>query len=64
VRDDTGQVRVDHGGIATGRGAYVCAVLECVEKALQAGRLGHAFRQSSRPPQESAVVILTSWTGR
>jgi hypothetical protein len=35
-----------------------------VEKALQAGRLGHAFKQSSRPPQESAVVILASWKGR
>jgi predicted RNA-binding protein YlxR (DUF448 family) len=64
VRDDTGQVRVDHEGDAAGRGAYVCAVLECVEKAMQAGRLGHAFRQSSRPPGESAVVILTSWKGR
>ena len=38
--------------------------VECVEKALQAGRLGHAFKKPSRPPRESPVVILASWKGR
>jgi hypothetical protein len=42
----------------------MCAAAECVEKALQAGRLGHAFKRPSRPPQESSVVILASWKGR
>jgi predicted RNA-binding protein YlxR (DUF448 family) len=64
VRGESGDVRVDREGSAAGRGAYVCAVVECVEKALQAGRLGHAFRKPSRPPQESPVVILASWKGR
>lgn len=47
-------------GRAAGRGAYVCATADCVEKALQAGRLGHAFKRASRPPQETARVILAS----
>jgi predicted RNA-binding protein YlxR (DUF448 family) len=64
VRSETGDVRVDREGIAAGRGAYVCAAVECMEKALQAGRLGHAFKRPSRPPQESPVVILASWKGR
>jgi len=55
---------VDREGRAAGRGAYVCATTECVEKALQAGRLGHAFKGASRPPQEPAVVILASWPRR
>jgi len=64
VRGDAGDVRVDRDGRAPGRGAYVCATVECVEKALQAGRLGHAFRRASRPPQESVSVILANRTRR
>jgi len=64
VRDESGVVRVDRDGRAAGRGAYVCATADCMEKALQAGRLGHAFRRASRPPQETAMVILASWTRR
>ncbi|MGH7400497.1 MAG: YlxR family protein [Candidatus Rokuibacteriota bacterium] len=61
VRGDEGVVRVDREGLAAGRGAYVCAATNCVEKALQAGRLGHAFKRASRPPQETAVDILANW---
>jgi len=64
VRDAAGVVRADRDGRAAGRGAYACATLECMEKALQAGRLGHAFRRVSRPPQEPAMVILASRTRR
>lgn len=64
VRDQAGVVTVDREGRAAGRGAYVCATTECVEKALKAGRLGHAFKGASRPPQEPAVVILASWPRR
>jgi len=60
VRDGSGVVEVDRDGRAAGRGAYVCATADCVEKALQAGRLGHAFKRASRPPQETAMVILAS----
>jgi len=64
VRGDAGDVRVDRDGRAPGRGAYVCATAECVEKALRAGRLGHAFKRASRPPQESVIVILANRTRR
>jgi predicted RNA-binding protein YlxR (DUF448 family) len=64
VRDEAGVVRVDRDGSAAGRGAYACATTECLEKALQAGRLGHAFKRASRPPQESPAAILASWTRR
>jgi hypothetical protein len=60
VRDEGGVVQVDRDGRAAGRGAYVCATADCVEKALQAGRLGHAFKRATRPPRESAMVILAS----
>ena len=64
MRDEQGTVRVDGEGGATGRGAYACATLECLEKALQVGKLGHAFKRASRPPQDSAAIILASWTRR
>lgn len=64
VRDEDGGVSVDRDGRAAGRGAYVCATAGCLEKALQAGRLGHAFRRASRPPRETAVVILANRTRR
>jgi len=60
VRDEQGTVQVDHEGRATGRGAYACATVECLEKALQAGKLAHAFKRASRPPQESVAIILAS----
>lgn len=64
VRGEDGAVRVDWEGWAVGRGAYVCAATDCVERALQAGRLGHAFKRASRPPQETSAVILASRTRR
>ena len=39
--------RVDADGTASGRGAYVCAERECLERALKPGRLAHAFRKPS-----------------
>jgi predicted RNA-binding protein YlxR (DUF448 family) len=38
---------VDAGGAAAGRGAYVCAEVQCLERALKPGRLAHAFRKPS-----------------
>ena len=46
-RRPDGVVVVDRAGRAGGRGAYVCADVVCVERALQRGRLKHAFRTSS-----------------
>ena len=64
VRDEAGLVRVDRDGRAAGRGAYACSTAECLEKALQAGRLTHAFKRASRPPQDGPKIILTSRTRR
>jgi predicted RNA-binding protein YlxR (DUF448 family) len=64
VRDAGGVVRVDRDGGAAGRGAYVCADAGCLGKALQAGRLGHAFKGASHPPQEAVEVILANRTRR
>jgi uncharacterized protein len=48
--------RVDADRAADGRGAYVCADPECVERALKPGRLAHAFK---KPSEASAVLIDT-----
>lgn len=58
VRGADGRVRVDNGGRAEGRGAYVCRDPGCVGKALAAGRLGHAFKRPSEPPASGVAAIL------
>lgn len=44
VRSPDGQVRLDPSGKAEGRGAYVCASIECVEKALKKRLLEGSLR--------------------
>src|SRR5262245_25047624 len=44
VRDPTG----------SGRGAYVCEIPACLERALQPGRFAHAFKRPSVPGPELA----------
>jgi len=58
VRASDGRVVVDERGRAQGRGAYVCRTAECMQRALRAGRLGHAFKRPSEPPVSGTVVIL------
>ena len=58
VRASDGAVVVDGGGSRPGRGAYVCAVLDCVQRALKPGRLGHAFRAACRPGEELESAVL------
>jgi predicted RNA-binding protein YlxR (DUF448 family) len=64
VRSGEGGVRVDHGAVLMGRGAYACPTEECLGKALAAGRLAHALKGASQPPSESAAVILETWRRR
>lgn len=64
VRDGDGRVKVDGEGGASGRGAYACPTVDCLAKALQAGRLAHAFKLASEPPPESPAAILASWQRR
>ena len=61
MRGGDGLVSVDPDEIVAGRGAYACAAAECLQKAFQPGRLGHAFKRASRAPRESVLVILEGW---
>ncbi|MBE0476836.1 MAG: YlxR family protein [Coriobacteriia bacterium] len=44
VRTPEGDVELDPTGKANGRGAYVCARMECFEAAVRRGRLASALR--------------------
>ena len=57
VRAADGRVHVDERGEAPGRGAYVCPDPDCVRRAFNAGRLGHAFKRTSEPPASEAAVL-------
>jgi predicted RNA-binding protein YlxR (DUF448 family) len=52
--------RVDADGAADGRGAYVCAQRECLERALKPGRLAHAFRKPSEA-RANLIDTVVSW---
>jgi uncharacterized protein len=58
VRGTDGRVHVDDSGRAEGRGAYVCLDPDCLGKAFNAGRLGHAFKRPCEPPASGAAAIL------
>jgi predicted RNA-binding protein YlxR (DUF448 family) len=58
VRRPDGRVEADRA--AAGRGAYVCATGECLERALKPGRLGHAFRK----PSEARADLLDTVVSR
>ena len=64
VRGVDGRGMVDVRGAAPGRGAYACATLDCLRKALIAGRLAHALKGAVEPPQQSAVEIAEYWRRR
>jgi len=55
---------LDRQRVAAGRGAYVCPTIECLDKALTAGRLGRALRTTVLPPTESVTEIVESWRRR
>jgi predicted RNA-binding protein YlxR (DUF448 family) len=44
VRTPTDGVQIDHTGKTSGRGAYLCPVRGCWEKALAEKRLGYALK--------------------
>jgi len=60
ARRPDGSVVVDGRGVEPGRGAYVCAVPDCVERALKTGRLGHAFRAACRLDEGLESMIQVS----
>jgi predicted RNA-binding protein YlxR (DUF448 family) len=58
VRAADGTVVVDARRSRPGRGAYVCAALDCVQRALKPGRLSHALRAPCRPSGELESSVL------
>ena len=64
VRGGDGLAVVDRQGMAAGRGAYACPTVECLDKALAAGRLARALKATVRPPREGAAEILETWRRR
>ena len=64
VRGSEGRVILDRQRVVPGRGAYACPTVDCLERALTAGRLGRAFRMAVLPPTESVTEIVESWRRR
>jgi uncharacterized protein len=62
VRGADGEVRVDLAGKAEGRGAYVCARLECAENAIAGRPLARAFRAPVTVQQET-IDLVCAWRG-
>ena len=56
VRGPDGRVVTDPDGRGVGRGAYVCADAECMERALSRGRLTHAFRAPSEAGPDLVIA--------
>ncbi|WFD11719.1 RNase P modulator RnpM [Tepidibacter hydrothermalis] len=44
VKNKDGEIFVDNTGKANGRGAYICATKECLEKAIKTRALNRAFK--------------------
>ena len=44
MRDPEGQVEIDLTGKRSGRGAYICPDIECLEKAVKGRRLSAALQ--------------------
>jgi uncharacterized protein len=61
ARGADGRVRVDGSGKGAGRGAYACPTVECLTGALRKGRLDHAFRRATLPPEHGVGEILRRW---
>jgi predicted RNA-binding protein YlxR (DUF448 family) len=60
VRGADGVVVADVGARLPGRGAYVCADVGCVERALKAGKLGHALRGACRLGEDLQCTVLAA----
>lgn len=43
VKNKEGNISIDKTGKATGRGAYICDNIECLEKAIKTKRIDKAF---------------------
>lgn len=62
VKQKNGSIVCDATGKAQGRGAYICAGKECLEKAKKARRFERAFSQQL--PEGFYVELETEFEGR
>jgi len=63
VRRADGVVAVDRAGTVPGRGAYICAVAECVLEALKRARLAKAFKGKAEASAELMALCDTLSSG-
>lgn len=56
VRTLSGKVQVDRTGKMAGRGAYLCARVECWEKAVQKSALGRALKVELTPEDREELL--------
>jgi len=61
VRSPEGDVVVDPTGKRSGRGAYVCAARECLQRALRTGKLSKALETAV--PEDVVAALLGSLGG-
>ena len=46
VKSPEGEISIDHTGKKSGRGAYICSNIECLNKIIKSKRLEKAFKGS------------------
>lgn len=56
VRTPEGDVAVDPTGKRSGRGAYVCATRECLQRAVRSGKLSKALEATV--PEDVVTALL------
>lgn len=55
VRTPEGSIEIDPTGKRSGRGAYICPQVVCLEKAVKGKRLERSFQQSVSPEIVAAL---------
>jgi uncharacterized protein len=55
VRTPEGEVILDPTGKKAGRGAYICPLETCLQKALQGNRLEHALEVTIKPDERETL---------
>jgi len=61
VRTPEGDVTVDPTGKRSGRGAYVCAKRECLQRAVRSGKLSKALEAAV--PEDVVTALLANLGG-
>ncbi|MGI6131634.1 MAG: RNase P modulator RnpM [Bacillota bacterium] len=61
VRTPEGDVVVDLTGKRSGRGAYVCAACECLQRAVRSGKLSKALEAAV--PEDMVTALLSRLGG-